>query len=293
MRITHAISRKQEYGADALAAGVAGADHLAEGLRRIAAASATFGVFVSSRLEPVLGAGFRAPILQGYSRFVESPRGMEVRELALKKRLESEESDPFDTHPSLPERLRALELLPRRGQVGDEVPSVDLLNDVAGLERQLLKVLMGEEKVRHLNVTTWEEVGAKVFAPAWVKSVENFRQHLVDITPLTLPTSVDDQRKLGERLLGKDASRVPPETQVAIAQNVLGSSLALALVMQGFVPDASPEVTICLRRGEESIEPFRVLSALASGEVSVEEWRSQCERVGIGNQILAKVHLDG
>ena|SRR5260370_1097478 len=69
-RITNAISRQQEFAADALAARVAGPQALAEGLKQIHRAAAAFGAFRQSEYVPALRYQVPPPLAAGFSRFL-------------------------------------------------------------------------------------------------------------------------------------------------------------------------------------------------------------------------------
>src|SRR5215813_6253419 len=63
MRVTQAVSRRQEFVADQLAARIVGAQPLASALRSGAAASMGFRSYWSHEYLPVLNAGYRPPLM--------------------------------------------------------------------------------------------------------------------------------------------------------------------------------------------------------------------------------------
>jgi hypothetical protein len=59
--------------------------------------------------------------------------------------------------------------------------------------------------------------------------------------------------------------------------------MAVALHARGFAVRAMPGHSVRLERGDVSIAPFSALGDLASGEMTTEAWRDQCDRAGITN----------
>ena len=66
LRLTHAVSRQQEFIADQVAARVAGARAQARALRRVTAATPLYPSYFNSEVMPVVQAGFLPPIAAGF-----------------------------------------------------------------------------------------------------------------------------------------------------------------------------------------------------------------------------------
>ena len=114
LRITQAISRQQEYAADALAARVVGARPLGEGLKLVHGGALGFELYWQEDVVPAIEAGYRPPLLAGFTRFLAAPRARGIMDRIVAEALKSEKEDPYDTHPPLPDRLAALATLPAR-----------------------------------------------------------------------------------------------------------------------------------------------------------------------------------
>src|SRR6185295_1862446 len=102
--------------ADNLAARTTGATALRQGLEKIHRTSPAFAAYWNGDVMPLLDTGFRAPLAEGFSRFLAAPAIAEQVDTLLAQELAEGKSDPYDTHPSLKDRLAALAGLP-------EVPS--------------------------------------------------------------------------------------------------------------------------------------------------------------------------
>jgi ribosomal protein S27AE len=61
----------------------------------------------------------------------------------------------------------------------------------------------------------------------------------------------------------------------------LGSALAVALSRAGWTTEAQPGEPVLLRGPAGTIDPFGAVQALVKGEMSVDAWAAECERLGI------------
>ena len=111
LRITAKISRQQEFAADRRAVASAGRAAYAAGLERVHAYGPAFDSYWGGEVAPLLDRGHRPAISDGFSRFIAHQNVAEAADTHL-ERLRDEETDPYDSHPSLPERLAAIEGLP-------------------------------------------------------------------------------------------------------------------------------------------------------------------------------------
>ena len=137
LRITHAVSRRQEFVADELAARAVGSQPLIGGLRTVHGVAPAFNAYWFNECAPVLNAGFRPPLTEGFRQFVQSGKVAEAIGKHLDEELKEGKSNPYDTHPPLRERIAAVEKLPP-GDVGrDDPAAITLLGDVPALENQL------------------------------------------------------------------------------------------------------------------------------------------------------------
>jgi heat shock protein HtpX len=104
LRITAAISRRQEFAADACAAHRAGRDVHVATLRTIHAYAPAFDAYWRTEVAPVLEMGFRPPLAAGFVEFASTPRVVEAAERELEGDMAKGKTSPYDSHPSLPER---------------------------------------------------------------------------------------------------------------------------------------------------------------------------------------------
>lgn len=290
LRLTRAVSRRQELAADALASGIAGRMILAEGLRAVHAAAPIYGAYVQRELTPVLNAGFLPPVAEGFARFLEAPEVASILTRHLEEGSSSPPVNPFDTHPPLRARLEALGVgLRGEGRKGDAEPALTLMGSVLREEGRLLAPYLIDHQMNELIQVSWCEVGSHVYLPAWQTLVSQESPALVGMTPANLPETIRQPRAFGSHL-AKTARRVlQPEESARFAASTVGAALVIALVARGWTLQALPGAPVTLFRDGDRLEPFSVQPRLRSGELSADEWRRFCASAGIGAVELWKL----
>ena len=156
-----AISRRQEFAADACAARRVGRDVHVATLRRIHAYAPGFDAYWADEVVAVLRSGRRPPVAEGFQRFI-THRAIERRRAGRTSSASSREARPTRTTrtrrwPSGSPRSRTARRRAGRLAVLDRA-----LFDPAGTERALLEFLLGNE-VTGPAAVAWDEVGAEVY----------------------------------------------------------------------------------------------------------------------------------
>jgi Zn-dependent protease with chaperone function len=284
LRVTHAVSRGQELQADALAARIAGSAALARGLRRVHGAGLAFQPYWAGEVDPVLSAGFLPPLADGFGRFVEQPAVAEKLREAIDTDAREGKHDPYDSHPSLRERLAALGTDGGAPATGDP-PALTLLEGLPALEKDLLTAVADADSVGRLKPVSWEEVGSIVYVPRWQAFVKKHASALAGITPGALATF--DWTGLGQKLAA--AAKRKATDGPAMADFAIGASLAVALIGRGFVLEAPPGAAVTVRQGDQVLEPFAIRKRLATGSGEVERWRAFCDETSLSGLDLGSV----
>jgi Zn-dependent protease with chaperone function len=280
LRITHAISRRQEFVADEVAARVVGGDVMSSALRKVRGAAFAFDGYWGNDLGLVIGAGHLPPVSQGFARFMSAPH-VQTQLRAIVSRAEIEDkTDIYDTHPALGERLAALATQPR-GTSGDPRSAATLLTNIAKWERRVLASIVSDEWARGLKALEWDKVAETVYVPLWRERVKDFGQLLQGRTIATAPHTQEDLVRLGSALRGADEGEIAPEVAVHRAWQLLIASIALPLVEMGWSPLLTPGDEVTLRRDGHEFKPYSELSAVVKHEVVPDWWRSRCEALGI------------
>ncbi len=285
MRLTHAISRQQEFTADALAANKIGATPLADGLRLVHGAGGAFDVYWHNEVAPVLSAGYRAPLANGFAHFVEAPTIAPLIKKALEEEMQEGQTDPYDTHPPLRERLAAVAGLPAYAtgqQRSHDLPAITLFEDLPQLEAELFTTLLAGQTTPHtLQLVSWEDTGARVFLPLWQEMYDKQRAALQGVTPQSLPEWAGKLADLGQKMRVEGKAWLTNDEAAELAATVLHCALAVTLHRRGAVIHALPGEAVRMQIGETMIEPFSVVRQLAANELSVTDWHTKCAAAGI------------
>jgi hypothetical protein len=289
LRITHAVSRRQEFVADELAARAVGSKPLIDGLRTVHGVAPAFQAYWFNECAPVLNAGFRPPLVEGFEKFVQAGQIAEAIDKHLDEQLKTEKADPYDTHPPLKERIAAVANIPAGDVAGDDPLALSLLENLPALENELLAVLAGAEKAAALKSIHWNEVCTQVYLPQWLALVKANAAALSGIIPESLPQWAADVKGFGKRFVDSSGAKVTEENAEAMAGAVVGVALAVLLVNRGGKPDASPGKSVSVTSGAIVLEPFGVMQSLATGKTTAEAWQRQCAELGIQGADLGKI----
>ena len=281
LRVSHAVSRRQELAADQLAAHVVGARPLAEGLKKIHAAAPAFGYYWSNEVAPVLQAGFVPPLAAGFRQFVAGEIGQKALAAAQERSLKEDQGDVLDTHPPLRERLEGLEGLRPGDSTGADPLAITLLADPQALERAVIAPALPPADGQPLPPIQWSEVGERVYQPMWQKETQAAAAHCRPLTVGALGQQASAlSATLGAKLFA-EGEVASAEVQQLRGNWALGSALAVALSRAGWTTDAAPGEPVMLRGPDTALDPFGTAQALVKGELSAEAWAEECERAGI------------
>ena len=280
-RVTHAVSRHQELQADVLAARIASPSALARGLIATHRAALAFGAYWAGEVSPVLDAGFRPPLVPGFLRFCAAPPVAADLARATERELREGKANPYDTHPSLRDRLAAIGQADPEPAPRADPPAITLLDSVSDLEGMLLASVM-RDKAGALKPLAWEQVGEAVLRPRWTDFIKSHGHKLRGVRPPEIPAL--DWAVLGKELADSTGSHGHDER---LAEFTVGAALALLLLGRGFALDAPPGGPVLLVRGELKLAPFGLRSKLIGdgGEV----WRRLCVQAGIADAELGAV----
>ncbi len=287
LRITHAISRQQEYTADALAASIVGRDALISGLTAISTTQPAFHQYWRSEVIPVLDRGYRPPLMSGFQAYIQSPYITAVRDKISQVYLADKKSDPYDTHPSLSERIAALQQYLKKDTQREQIPAISLLDNIAALEGEILIALANEKSIQALKPIQWEETTDTIWIGIWKEMVTAAAGDLAGITPSMIPDILasSDRRAM---LFRHCETPVPTEYQQLYLIDLFGSAITLALIQQGWIASTLPGEEVTLYNDRASATPFLYIANLIdekkTGEkMSAEEWHMLCTDLDIRN----------
>ncbi|MGW0807433.1 M48 family metallopeptidase [Nonomuraea sp. NPDC002799] len=156
LRISQAVSRKQELEADMLAVTIGGRQAMADALRKIHSTALGWDLYDSNYLSLTGVGGTRpASVFAGFHALMGDPeRQAEIAKLSE----EPEEVSPYDSHPSLAERLAAIEHLPEPEQVPDPRSALTLLRDANVAVHAVEQSMWSPEALTGLRPVSWDEL---------------------------------------------------------------------------------------------------------------------------------------
>jgi heat shock protein HtpX len=286
--LTLAISRQQEFAADALAARTVSAAAMISALRRTEGLDPAFDSYWKHEVAPALNAGFLPPLATGFEKFL----GVDAISSALTQMVTSAEargqSGKFDSHPPLRERLAALAGIRTRPQPNPDPPASTLMRDLDGQARAVLEFVAGHEACSKLRRIEWEQLATTMYPEGWRESTKEFSKFLAPFTAATIPAGEKAFLQAGLKLkgAGEDGGK---DVLVARACDVFASAVAVALLDSGCVPETGPGRPLVFSRGTIQMEPFTAIRQLAKSELTAEAWQAQCHAIGIAGRPLGAV----
>ncbi len=288
LRITLAVSRRQEFTADALAARTVGARHLETGLGRIHGAALAYTAYWNQEVDPVLRAGFVPPIARGFGHFLTAPGVVDAVSKSISDEIASTESDPFATHPPLRERLEALREFTEAGESGDDKPALMLLEEPEALEHPLLARIVLTDYLSRLKPVAWEDVGLNVWKPFWERVAQQEASAFAGVTVEAIPALARAPGALAERLAAKGAPDEPDHVRAMHAMDTLALMLAAAVARLGKPIRGLPGEPFRFEMPGGMLDTFAAVRDMVEGRLSPVEWRGLCAEVGISGLLLSE-----
>jgi len=276
MRVTQAVSRAQELGADRVGARVVGTAAMIAGLKKTHAAGAAFGAFMHEEVMPLVDLGALPPVGEGFAAFLASSEIKRLTSEAVDVAMGDTARDPFDSHPPLPERIAALGKLELVGHTPDARPAIELVRAPAQLERKLFALRVD----RPLDAISWADVHT-LWERRWKREHEQMRAKLAAFTIGELPTT---PRELG-KVFGSLDVNVNVDVRGA-GTYVLGTAIIGVLLDHGYRADTPVGAPVALCKDSERIEVFRELASLIRGELDRDTWRARWTERGLADEHL-------
>jgi heat shock protein HtpX len=204
--------------------------------------------------------GYRPPVAEGFARFQKGDQVSVLVQRWSLVELGEGTASPYDSHPSLPQRLAALMALPHEPAPLDDPTASGLLRDPDGLEVELLRHVSRLD-VDALQPISWEDTTGKVWLEVWQGMCRQHRGVLEGHTPASLPQVV-------HHVASSSSSTEEPQTQKADTLcTVLGAALALVLARRGWTIDATPGNHVTATHDGIVIQPFDAVRRMSAREL--------------------------
>jgi len=286
LKLTMAVSRRQEFIADETAARIAGADAAAGALRKVATIGPAYASYFQIEVVPILSAGFIPPIAEGFERFLASPSARQALERFAEAQMTGDRVGEFDTHPPLADRLAALGSSPAAADA-DKVEAPDTFVPEPEQEvRALLEHHFGSDAISQMKPIAWESVPQQVYAGTWTRLADRYRQWFGTMTMDQIPSGKRPYSEMGARL-EQTGEIIDSEQRIGRAVQLMTAGLGAALIGAGWQIETAPGEPLVLVRGDERLDPRKSIVRLVEEPESYKEWRALCERLGIAHLSLA------
>jgi Zn-dependent protease with chaperone function len=288
MRLASAVSRAQEFSADAVAARTIGTAPVLAGFGKLAGTAAALDAYLETEIGTLVEHGVLPPVLSGARQFVEANRAKLAEIDADHAKLG--EASPFDSHPPLSERIAAIEAL--AGKVGkqvgaaDERPAISLIR----YPEKLVRELITERLSKPLQPVEWADV-----APLFVKNLHfmlsRHRRWLADKSVTDLDRTPETGRKLAGLLegIGDHAYELELATLRRVQAQVYTGALSVALEHVGYEARTGPGEPLVFHQGDASYNPGKIVGEYLAGELSEASWVATWEGAGLHERPWADI----
>ena len=287
LRITHAVSRQEEFAADGVAVHACGSQVFSRMILKLESSGLSFSYYLQNEWLPVVGADVLPPLVDGYRRMLAVPDVMAVLEKAEAQRSQAQAMpDPYDTHPTAAQRLSAI---PKDvpGDTScvlsgeDETRAITLLSDLAAVEHALCEAVLVKPKSGAVRKRiAWDEVLDAVYLPLWREKLTRYRECLQKIAIPEIAALVRDSARLEKAFESAYPVGTDPEWRNEI-KGVLGAALSLILRGRAFLGTALPGEDITFVCGGRKVYPFRLLDTDSPKSPEPAEWAVICRDAGV------------
>lgn len=289
LRVSHGISRHQEFVADKCSVEVFGREVATSALKKVHAAAGAFEAFWDSDVSPALVKGYLPKVTEGFSIFINSKGFDKNCRINLRASLREERISPYDTHPTLSERLLAINEISDSSANVEGVEgetAISLVSDIQEIERKLLVLVQGEEFVANLKEIDWDKMSEKIIYPYCESLVKKNAEYLSQFKWRDVPEFGTKVAEFASKIKFEDPVPDFPEKDLWKVITIMGSALCVWLYNSGWSLNYLPGSKIKLEKESMEIEPFAIVSDLMNGEISAEEWQEKCIEIGIFDQQL-------
>jgi heat shock protein HtpX len=283
LKLTHGVSRQQEFAADELAASLVGAKPLSDALRTIHVGAVLYPPYLRSEVSPVLSAGFRPGLASGFAMFLAAPAIRKAAAEVVQEEIASGKADPFDSHPPLRDRVNALAAFGAAETTTGVSPATTLLRNLDALETELLARATGKPELKSWRFVGWESLAQTVYLPAWTKSAAECAGALIGVRPKDFPAISGDLVAFGKRITPPKGWLPSGDEWGDLAARSIGAALAVRLHQQGWSLQTAPGRPVEFRNGSFSVDVFSVLAELKSGQLTAENWLKLCSESSISD----------
>lgn len=295
LRITHAVSRQEEFAADAVAVQAVGGGAVAGGFRKLEKHGGAFSCYVQNEWLPMLSDRIVMPLIPGYRAMLAAPEMPAFLErMAQECREADAKADPYSTHPTMRQRLDAVAELAGRdaladeGDAADRMQAITLIPDLAAAENRLFNdVLIAPKDLGTRRCVEWEDVLEAVYFPLWHENLKRYKEELRRIRVGEVGDILAESDRLAALFSRPPAMNDDAAWQTEL-RNIIGSSLSLVLAARGYKGSALPGHGVRFVCGALTVCPFGRNAGEEAKAGLPAAWADFFNETGLGDVLLSE-----
>jgi Zn-dependent protease with chaperone function len=284
LRAINFVSRKSEFRADELACIIAGSSAVTEGLRKIHGAGSAWLSYWASEVSPLVIRGHIPPIAAGFAQFLAAPTVAPKIAQYLEKELAGGESDPYDSHPPLRQRLAAVSGNEISLIGGEDQSAVCLLPELEQLELRWLEFISPERKTG-FHAVAWSESASVAIIPSWRSALAENPSLFEGLRIEAVPYALRDLPEISRKFHDPKGMLLRPEQRIEHVAQLLPIAVGLTLLDHGWQLEANPGLLYFHKDGQK-LNVFEILGQLRGGSFPHEQWLGLSHRLGIADLMI-------
>jgi hypothetical protein len=284
LRVINFVSRRAEFRADELACIIAGNSAVAAGLRKIHGAGSAWSAYLANEVSPVASGGYIPPIAEGFAQFLAAPAVAPRVAQYLEEQLVGQESDPYDSHPPLRQRLAAVIQNEVSLEAGENEGAVCLLPQLAQLELGWLEFAAPEHK-SGFRAIAWSESASLAIIPSWRSAIAENPSLFQGLRVEAVPFALRDLREILPKFQDPKRRLLSPQQRIEDAAHLLSIAVGLTLLDHGWQLEAKPGL-FYFHKEQQKLNVFEILGQLRCGSFSREQWFELSQRLGIADLLI-------
>src|SRR5215472_741471 len=239
LRVINFVSRKSEFRADELACIIAGNPAVAAGLRKIHGAGSAWFSYLADEVSPLAIGGHIPPIAAGFAQFLAAPTVAPQIAQYLEKELVGGESDPYDSHPPLRQRLAAMNQYGVSLEAGEDQGAVCLLPQLEQLELRWLE-FVSPEHTTGFRAVAWSESAALAIIPSWRSTMDENPSLFEGLRIEAVPSALQGLGEISRKFQDPKGTLLSPEQRIEHVAQLLPIAVGLTLLDHGWQLEANP-----------------------------------------------------
>ena len=236
---------------------------------------------------PVFRAGYMPPLADGFGRFMQSKTITWKVNQIIEIETSQSQANPYDSHPSLHDRIAAIHAQPIITEPSGEPPAISLINNIPQIEIGLLERISKIAHIKHLTPASWDDLVKLFYIPGWESSIKQQILNLEGVKPEDLPELARNLPKFEAKIMG--LYELPVQQRLDYGFHLIGVALTLALFKKGWTVNTAPGEDVSVTLKEQTLFPFKIFPNLASGTLTGEQWIATIRGIGIAGTDLSKV----